>query len=125
MRGLLRLLRTNPDVVEADLSRYHHIDYRDRWRFDDQGRRRLTLRMIAARVRHLPPESATAVSLGGAAWSTTDYLLSDLFHATAGAPHPSRPKPGRRVDSPERLKKKQAALRRRRERQRAIAAGEL
>ena len=62
MRGLLRLLRDHGDAVEADLSRYHHIDYRDRGRFGPDGRRLLTLRMILVRVRHLPPESATAIA---------------------------------------------------------------
>lgn len=126
MTGLLRLLREHPDVVEADLSRYHHIDYRDRWRRDEAGCRRLTFRMIAVRVRHLPPDSATARALNGPGWSLTDYLLGDVFHAVAGKRHPERPQPSRDEPvTPERARKLRSARARAAARRRAIEAGEL
>lgn len=81
--------------MEADLSRYHQIDYRDRWRFDEHGRRRLTLRMIWVRIIHLPPQSATQIHLndGQIAWGWTEYLLADLWQLLVRKPHPNRPKP--------------------------------
>jgi len=124
MRGLLRLLREHGDAVESDLSRYHNIDYRDRWRFDPNGRRKLTLRMIAARVRHLPPDSATAIASGGAGWTTGDYLLAHVFQAMSGEPHPALPKTPRVAD-PVRARRLREARARARERQRAIDAGEI
>jgi hypothetical protein len=110
--------------VESDLSRYHHIDYRDRWRRDSGGRRRLTLRMISVRIRHLPPDSATAIALGGPGWRLEHYLAAHLFHATAGKPHPMLPKP-EKAASAERDKKIRKAKARARERQRALDAGEI
>jgi hypothetical protein len=110
--------------VESDLSLYHHIDYRDRWRRNADGTRRLTLRMIAVRIRYLPADSATALALGGSGWRLEHYLAAHLFHATAGKPHPMLPKPEKASD-PEREKKIRKAKARSRERQRAIAAGEI
>lgn len=110
--------------MEVDLSRYHQIDYRDRWRFDADGARKLTLRMIAVRVKHLPADSATALATGGTGWTLTDHLLADVFHATGGNPHPWKPKQAKGSDS-ERAKRKRAAKARARERQRAIDAGEI
>ncbi len=113
--------------MEADLSRYYRIDYRDRWRRDAQGRRLLTLRMIAVRVRFLPPASATARALGGAGWDLGHYLMGDLFHAMSGKPHPGRPVPKRRprVADPARARKLLAARTRAREhRQRLQEEGE-
>ena len=124
MRGLLRLIREHPDAVESDLSQYHHIDYRDRWRFDPDGRRRLTLRMIAVRVRYLPPDSASATTSGGSGWTVADYLLADLFHATAGHAHPALPTSSP-IANPAREKALRAGRARARERQRAIDAGEI
>jgi len=110
--------------VESDLSRYHNIDYRDRWRFDSEGRRRLTLRMIAVRVKHLPSDSATAIATGGNGWTLADHLLADLYHATAHEIHPWKPKQDKGSD-PAHEKAKRAARARVRERQRAIDAGEI
>lgn len=121
---MLRLLREHSDAVEADLSRYHQIDYRDRWRFDADGHRRLTLRMILVRVRHLPSDAATTLALGGSGWTQTNHLLADVFHATAGKPHPGLPKAIKGSD-PKRDKALRAARARARERQRAIDAGEI
>ena len=124
MRGLLRLLREYPDAVESDLSQYYRIDYRDRWRFGPDGRRLLTLRMIAARVRYLPPDAACVTESGGSGWHIGDYLLADLFYATAGHAHPALPTSSP-IASPERKKALRAGRARARERQRAIDAGEI
>lgn len=112
--------------MEASLQAHYGIDYRDRWRRDEHGRRRLTLRRIGVLVRHLPPDSAVALATGGAGWTVTDYLISDVFHAHAGKAHPARPKPSKiHIVSPEREKRLRAARRRRADRQAAIARGEI
>jgi hypothetical protein len=100
------------------------IDYRDRWRFDSEGRRKLPLRRIGVLVRHLPPQSATALATGGSGWALEHYLLADVYGATAGQAHPGVPKQVKGSD-PAREKAKRAALARARERQRAIEAGEI
>jgi hypothetical protein len=88
----LALIQSFPTAAESDLSRFWGLDYRDRWRFDD-GRRRLTLRMIHARLSHLPSDSALAVELnGGKALLTTEaLLLMDQIELRTGQPHPARP----------------------------------
>jgi hypothetical protein len=85
---LLAVLETWPTAVESDLSRFWGIDYRDRWRFTE-GRRRLTLRQIHARISHLPADSALAVAMGRR--SPTELLLMDLYEPMAGRVHPARP----------------------------------
>lgn len=110
--------------MESDLSRYHQIDYRDRWRYDDNGVRKLTLRMIAVRIRHLPADSSIAIARGGSGWLIGDYLLADLFHATSGRAHPANPRPDAPPD-PVREKSLNAARARAKERQRQIDAGEI
>jgi hypothetical protein len=103
--------------VEADLARYYHLDLRDRWRLDDSGCRRLTLRMIAVRVRHLPLDAATAMVLGGDGFTTTDYLLMDLFHGWTGKPHPMREAKQQETPlDPARVRKINAARKRMRDR---------
>lgn len=76
--------------MEADLARYYQTDIRDRWRTDEHGRPRLTLRMIAVRIRHLPPDSATATALndGEQVWARRDVLTADLYNALTGKEHP-------------------------------------
>src|SRR5690606_9976085 len=115
-------------AVEADLARWYHLDYRDRWRGD------LTLRRIFVLVRHLPPESAVAEVLRGGKphWSIEAQLIDDLRVSLTGSkerpskPHPSRPKPSSRPrTTPERARKLAAARRRARERRRRLEAGEL
>lgn len=110
--------------MESDLSQYHGLDYRDRWRFDSQGRRKLTLRMIYVRVHHLRPDSATALAVGGSGWTLGDFLLADIFHATAHEPSLRLPKQVKGSD-PARDKRVREAKARAAERQRAIAAGEI
>lgn len=124
MIGLLRLIRDNPDALEADLSRYHRLDLRDYWRTGPDGRRLLTLRQIAGRVRFLPPDSAVAVTLGGSGWTTADYLLADLTHVQTGKPHPARPTPStEQRHDPARERARRGALARARQRERDIKAG--
>ena len=106
------------------MSQYHHLDYRDRDRFDAYGRRVLTIRMIADRIKFLPPDSATAIASGGSGWTTTHVLIMDVFHAITGTPHPARPKAEKPVD-PEQAKRVAEFNRRVAERQRAIDAGEI
>ncbi|MDO3058475.1 MULTISPECIES: hypothetical protein [Mycobacteriaceae] len=86
LRGFLALLRAHPDLIEADLSHFHQIDYRDRWRRDADGVRRLTLRMIHVRVRHLPATSALSLhfSNGRSVWDLHAHLLADLATAWTG-----------------------------------------
>ena len=110
--------------MESDLSRFHHIDYRDRWRFDADGVRRLTLRMIVVRLRHLPPESATALAEGGDGWTLDNYLSAHNFHATSGQPHPWLPKHQATV-SPETAKARADAIARKRQREIDIAEGRI
>jgi len=111
--------------VESDLSRYHNVDYRDRWRFDADGVRRLTLRMILVRLRHLPPDSATALAEGGDGWTLSDHLQAHTYGATAGEPHPWLPEGAKGRTSPEELKARRAALARKRARDQAIADGHI
>lgn len=129
MRALLRLLREHEAAVEADLSRYHGIDYRDRWRYDEHGRRRLTLRMILVRTRAFPPDSAVGRALGiELGWKVGDYLLADVYHALTGKRHPARPRGTRsrvKAPTPDRAKKVAAARRRARARAARIARGDL
>lgn len=86
---LLGLLEAWPDAVESDLSRFWGIDYRDRWRFDADGRRLLTLRQIHARLSHLPADSAIAIAMNRR--SPTELLLMDIYEPLAGRVHPARP----------------------------------
>ncbi len=115
--------------MEADLSRYYGIDYRDRWRLDEHGHPRLTLRMILVRLRHLPGDSATAIATKGEPeWTRLEVLITDLWSAWAGKEHPAIAKArrsSRRFQPAERLRAFGDARRRRRERKRKIAAGEI
>lgn len=120
--------------MEADLSRFHHIDYLDRWRFDERGQRRLTLRQIWVRIRYLPPESAVAAleRNGELHWSLEAHLLDDLRMVWTGTkekpakPHPARPQPSKRKSlDPKRRRKLADARKRAAERRRQIEAGEL
>lgn len=86
---LLALVDHMAEAVEADLARFWGVDYRDRWRFDADGRRRLTLRQIHARLSHLPADSAVAIAMNRR--SPMELLLMDLYEPLAGRPHPARP----------------------------------
>ncbi|WP_054812108.1 hypothetical protein [Nocardia arizonensis] len=88
------MLREVPDKVERDLSRYHHVRYSDRWRYDAAGVPLLTLREIWVRIVDLPGDSAIAVHENGGKpqWGTLEYLLADIWQALTGQPHGARPK---------------------------------
>ena len=88
--------------------------------------RRLTTRRLRVLIKGLPADSVTSQAINGTDWTSLHYLVSDVFHAQAGQPHPGRPKPSSvRIDSPEREERKRAARRRAAARQQAIEAGEI
>jgi hypothetical protein len=134
MTGLLRLLRQHAGAVEADLQRFYGIDYRDRWRRDGDGRRRLTLRRLFVLVRHLPEsDSAVAAELRKHRpyWSLEAHLLDNVRMSLTGSDKkPAKPWPGRfdtgRPRSgwgdPKRVKKLTDARRRARQRRAAHKA---
>lgn len=125
MIGLLYLLRHHPDAVEADLQiRCNGIDYRDRWRFDADGNRKLTIRRIGVLLRNLPPDSATHIALGGSGWTLDNYLVASLWTAITGAPHPALPKV-EKVEDPIRLKRIEQSRARMEERKLKLASGEI
>lgn len=115
------------------MSRFYHLDLRDRWRVEN-GRRVLSLRMIAVRLRYLPAESAL-VSLsrdGRPVWELRDVLLAHIWQATANSkkPHPALVQAAReqRASTPMTPQRQHAVLafrRRAEERRQRIAAGEL
>jgi hypothetical protein len=116
------------DAVEADLSRYHQIDVRDRWRLLPDGSRALTLRMISVRVKYLPPESAVAsIIRDGPHWSLGDVLLAHVWQAAAHSkkPHPMLAKAGKQARrapmTPEKQRRLTAAKARARDRKRRLA----
>jgi len=111
--------------VESDLSQYHHIDYRDRWRFDADGRRLLTLRMIHVRVQNLPLDSATAIAEGSGGWTIGHYLQAHAVEVQTGKPHPWTPTPGKELMQAEKDQARTAALARKRKRDLDIAEGRI
>lgn len=109
--------------MESDLSRYHGIDYRDRWRFDENGCRRLTIRMIGVRIVHgMPADSALNTKLRGGEphWTLTDHLIADRNERTFGIKYTSRPGANTEQDEKEtRRENRRAGALKRAERQRA------
>ena len=83
------MLELWPSAVESDLARFWQLDYRDRWRFDVDGHRKLTLRQINARLSHLPADSALAIQMGRR--SPVELLLMDIYEPLAHRVHPARP----------------------------------
>jgi hypothetical protein len=93
--GLPRLLQTlvlHGGPVEATLAGMG-VDYRDRWRFDADGRRRLPLRRIYVLLIHMPYDSPLAIAVNGGKrlYSASDLLLMDVYEALTRRTHPSRP----------------------------------
>ena len=128
MRALLALSRDHKTqrALEADLRREYHVDLRDLWRHDEDGRRLLTLRQLGSFIAGLPPDSSTARAVGGDGLTMTDVLLMDIFHAHAGKPHPARPSGrGDMVASAEKAERMRKAKRRAAQRRRAIERGEI
>lgn len=116
-------MNENADLVESDLRRFcGGIRYSDRWRFDEFGCRRLTLREIWVNIQDLPGDSRIVKHFndGKPRWSDEAFLLSDLIHVMSGKPHPARPKPKQGVDRREtpqraRIRQRRIAEKRRRE----------
>lgn len=55
------------------------------------------MRRLSVLVAYLPPGSAVWAADHGLpfGWGLTDLLLTDVYHAVSGSPHPARPKPRR------------------------------
>lgn len=89
---LLATLDARTDAVEATLAEMG-VDYRDRWRFDADGRRLLTLRQVNLRLAYAPYDCALAIAQndGRRPLSGTELLLMDVFEAITHTRHPSRP----------------------------------
>lgn len=85
----LALIAKWPSKVESDLNRFWGLDYCDRFRFDVNGNRLLTLRRIHTRLTNLPAESSLAIAMGKR--TGAEILLMDVFKAIAGKDHPARP----------------------------------
>ncbi|WP_052069861.1 hypothetical protein [Rhodococcoides fascians] len=88
---LFRRLKQHPKAVEADLSRFDHLDIRDRDRFDEYGRRKVTLEMIAARMRYRPEGSAISIAENDGIRPFTRlerFIGGDLFTAITGEANP-------------------------------------
>ncbi|MCC4300441.1 hypothetical protein [Rhodococcus sp. 3-2] len=111
------------------MRRIFGVRYSDRWRFAEDGTRRLTLREIAVYLRDLPGDSSIVKKFnnGRPRWGDDTYLLSDLIHVMSGKPHPARPKPPKnapdRRETPRRaaIRRKRIADRNRRLREMATA----
>lgn len=83
--------------------------------------------MIAVRLRHLPPDSATNTALHGGTqqWGIDQYLLANIVESVRndGEPHPARPPvPEAQVD-PGRTKAINKARKRAAKRREDIANG--
>jgi hypothetical protein len=90
---LLATLQLWPDAAEATLTAAG-FDYRDRWRFDPDGRRRLTLRQINVALSCASPADsplAIAQNDNRLPLTSTDVLLMDVYEAITRTAHPSRP----------------------------------
>jgi hypothetical protein len=108
--------------VEADLARYYQLDIRDRWRFDADGKPKLTLRMLYVRIKYLPAESATSRAEGNPGWTREQYLLAHIWGQRAETPHPWYPAATPEVTA-EQTRAKKDALARKRQREQDIANG--
>ena len=91
---LLAALDSWPEAVEATLGELG-VDYRDRWRYDADGRPRLTLRQIHVRLSNASPQCPLGIAQNGGKrpFTGTELLLMDLYEAVARTAHPSRPMP--------------------------------
>lgn len=106
--------------MEGDLRAVYGVRYSDRWRYDENGQRRLTLREIWVMLQDLPGDSRVVKKLNGGRprWDDDTFLIADLIHVWTGKPHPARPKPvagTSKLDSPRRqeILQKRAARKRR------------
>lgn len=91
---LLYDLQRWPGPVEATLQTLG-LDYRDRYRHDDNGQRRLTLRQIHVQLSHARYDSPLTIARNGGRLPLSDTALAvmDLYEAWTGKAHRSRPLP--------------------------------
>lgn len=84
--ALLRALG-RPDDLEADLRRFYHLDYSDRWRAE------LTLRQIWVFVRRLPHDAALLVDpkTGDQPWTRSDIIGARSWEMFTRKWYPGRP----------------------------------
>jgi hypothetical protein len=82
------------------------------------------VRRIGVLIRNLPADAASMIAVGRSGWRLEHYLLADLFQAGTGQPHPGLPAVEAQRDPvrEERLRRGRIRLR---ERERAIAAGDI
>lgn len=101
--------------MEADLQRFYHADYRDRFR-PGGGASQLTIRRLLLLVEHLPAESAFhAAREDRAAASLTANAVMDVWESLTGKRHPGRASPSqRRAQAAERAERARIIARRRR-----------
>lgn len=107
------LIAAHPHLIEIDLQRFYHIDYRDRWREGSA----LSYRRLLALLDGLPPESlfrSTVYNTPG--WSQETYRLTELWESLAGQQHPER-----NTEQQQAEREEQAERDSERERQRAAA----
>lgn len=87
--------------------------------------------MIGVRIKYLPREAMLRTEMNGGReeWGNSEYLLADVWQASAQSqkPHPARPEAlaeqDARVRDPERMKKVNRARRQARARRKAIEEG--
>lgn len=91
---LLLLMSRWPGPIEATLQTLN-LDYRDRWRRDETGTRRLTLRQIYVNLAYASYDSPLAIARNNGRRPQSDAALAvmDLYEVIARTPHPSRPLP--------------------------------
>jgi hypothetical protein len=84
--ALLRALG-RPDDLEADLRRFYHVDYRDRWRAA------LTLRQIWVMVRRLPHDAALLIDTetGETPWTRGEIIGARSWEMFTRQWYPGRP----------------------------------
>lgn len=106
---LLATISQHQDAVEATLAD-RNIDYRDRWRFDADGQRLLTLRQIHVRLKFRRPDSALSIALNGGRmpYQAGDLLLMDLYEVLTGKQHPSRPLTAKQLEKRKAVQSKKA-----------------
>ncbi|MBU8819543.1 hypothetical protein KL864_27025 [Mycolicibacterium goodii] len=107
---LLLTIAQYPDAVEATLTRLN-LDYRDRWRLDDNGDRRLTLRRISVELKYAPRDFPLAVARNGgkAPLSSEAMIMADVYEAITHVTHPARAFGPRDAAQRQQSKQKKAA----------------
>lgn len=84
--ALLRAL-ARADDLEADLRRFYHVDYRDRWRAA------LTLRQVWVFVRRLPHDAASLIDAetGNQPWTRAEIIGARSWEMFTRKWYPGRP----------------------------------